>query len=167
MVTVLDVLHHPRHPGSCVKFYIRTHHRDQYFRQRTCYGPASLNFLTFKQNQRKVYHEVLIAADLSREDEDRAASLSSPWTAFPYGNSRSDTAEFVYGNDTVYFAQPSLSQFVPGGSGAGVFNQSASIDLKDASKNSLQLAGRNAPRSYTGAVLRYAPSTNHRRSWKP
>jgi len=72
----------------------------------------------------------------------------------------SDTAEFIYGNDTVYFAQPRLSQFVPGGSGAGVFNQSTWIGLKDAPKNALPLPGRNASRSNAGVVLRYAPPTN-------
>jgi len=82
------------------------------------------------------------------------------WSALAYGNSMSDTAEFIYGDDTVYFAQPSLSQFFPGGYGAGVFNQFTSIGLKEAPSNTLPLTGRNASRSNTGVVLRYAPPTN-------
>ena len=35
---------------------------------------TSLLFLISEQNQRKVYHEVLIAGDLSKEDVDRAAA---------------------------------------------------------------------------------------------
>jgi len=72
-----------------------------------------------------------------------------------YGVSNSDTAEFAYGNDTIYFAQPSLSQFVPGGSGAGTFNP-ALIGLKETPNNTPVLTGRNAPKSRTGVVVRYA-----------
>jgi len=93
-------------------------------------------------------------------DNDQAMGVISSWSSLPYGSSMSDTAEFIYGNDTIYFAQPSLSQLVPGGSGAGIFNQSGSINFKDPPSNTLPLTGRNAPRSNTGAVLRYAPPTN-------
>ena len=104
----------------------------------------------------------MVAADLSSADVGRAQiEFDQGWTAFPYGRSTSDIAEFIYGNETVYFAQPSLSQFVPGGSGAGAFNEYSSIILKDApTHNTLPLTGRGAPRSNTGAVLRYAPPTN-------
>jgi len=68
----------------------------------------------------------------------------------------SDIAELVYGNDTVYFAQPSLSQFVPGGSGAGTFSPSPSIGLKDTPNNTPASTGRNATKGNTGVVLRYA-----------
>ena len=109
----------------------------------------------FEQNQHKVYREVLVAGDLSKEDGAQAAALPEAWSAVPYGKSMSDTTEFIYGNDTVYFAQPSLSQFVPGGSGAGVFNQPATIGLRGTPNNPLPLTGRDAPTSNTGAVLRY------------
>ena len=72
----------------------------------------------------------------------------------------SDTAQFVYGNDavnTIRFAQPSLSQFVPGGSGAGDSNPPAPIGLKNPPTNTSTMAGRNTPKSDTGVVLRYAP----------
>jgi hypothetical protein len=119
---------------------------------------------TFVRNQRRAYREVLIAGDLSQDDVDRANAqlgafqdFAQTWTLLPYGRSAPDTAEFIYGNETVYFAQPSLSQFVPGGSGAGTFNtnQSASINLRDTPNNTLALTSRNAPKSDTGAVLRY------------
>jgi len=119
-------------------------------------------FLMFKQNQHKAYREVLIAGDLSTEDGVQAASLPEAWSAVPYGKSMSDTAEFVYGNDTIYFAQPNLSQFVPGGSGAGVFDQPTTIGLKGTPNNPLPLTGRNAPRSNTGAILRYVPPARWR-----
>ena len=106
----------------------------------------------------------MIAGDLSKADGNLATSLSTRWSAFAYGNSMSDTSEFIYGNDTVYFAQPSLSQFLPGGYGAGALNQSALTSLNNATSNNLPLTGRNAPRSNTGVVLRYAPP-NWRCSW--
>jgi len=65
-------------------------------------------------------------------------------------------AELVYGNDTIYFAQPSLSQFIPGGSGAGTFNPSASIGLNGTPNNTLALVDKNATKGNTGVVLRYA-----------
>ena len=75
----------------------------------------------------------------------------------PYASGAPDVAEFAYGNETVYFAQPSLSQFIPGGFGAGAVHQRASIGLKDTQGNTPPLTGRNAPKSNTGTVLRYAP----------
>lgn len=101
-----------------------------------------------------MYHEVLIAGDLSREDLYRAAAMGyisrSDTTA-------SNTAEFVHGNETVYFAQPSPPQFAPGGSGTGNFNPPANMGLKGTPNNTPVLTGRNAPKSDIGAVLRYAP----------
>jgi len=84
------------------------------------------------------------------------------WALLPYGSSPPDTTEFVYGNDTVYFVQPSLSQFTPGGSGAGTFknNQSVSIGPKGTPNDAPVLTGRNAPESNTGVVLRCALPTH-------
>jgi len=104
------------------------------------------------QNQRKVYREVLVAGDLSQEDIARTFPAR-----LQYGRSTSDTIEFVHGNDTVYFAQPSRSQFIPGGSGAGSFNPPASIGLKNTPNDTLELTGRITPMSDAGAFLRYAP----------
>jgi len=75
---------------------------------------------------------------------------------FPYGGSASNIVEIVHGNDTVYFAEPSLSQFVPGGSGAFNNKKLASVGL-DTPNNTLALSGRNAPKRDTGVVLRYLP----------
>ena len=157
MVTVLSFLRRPHHPGSHVTLPIWTHCGDRDFHKRACYRPSSsLYFLIFEQNQRKAYHEVLIAGDLSKEDQDRAYALPTKWTAFPYGGSTSDTAEFAYGNDTVYFAQPIQSQFLPGGSGVGTFNPVSSL-LDGPQNNTLGLMGRNTPKSDTGVILRYLP----------
>ena len=126
--------------------------------------PASFFYsLIVEQNQRKAYREILIAGDLSEEDVRKADSLRirnflrSDSTAF-------DTAEFDYGNDTVYFAQPTPSQFVPGGSGAGTFNGPTIMGLKGTPNNTPVLMNRGVPENNTSAVLRYAPPTRWRRN---
>ena len=113
--------------------------------------------LIFEQNQRKTYREVLIAGDLSEEDISKA--VDEEWFFRP-GRTTSDTAELVYDIDTVYLAQPSLSQFIPGGLGAGAFNfgPPALTGLKDTPNKIPASAGRNPPKGNTGVVLRYAPS---------
>ena len=163
MVPVLGILLNPRNSGFPVTFPIWTHSGHRSFHKRTCRRPASFwYFLIFDQNQREVYHEVLIAGDLSAGDVNQASNLPDTWSAFPYGRSMSYTAEFFYGNDTVYFAQPSLSQFAPGGSGVGTFNESTSTGLKDALNDTLPLTGRNAAKGKTGVLLRYAPPAHQR-----
>jgi len=149
---VPGVLCHPRHPSSLVTFPIWTYHRDRDFHPRTYRGPAPLYFLIFEQNRRTEYHEVLIAGDLSQEDVREA--IAQLMTTGSYGGGTSDTVELVYNNETVYFAQPSLSQFVPGGSGLGTFTP-APIVLR-VQPNNNPATSRNAPKSDTGAVLRYA-----------
>ena len=74
MVTVLGILRRPRLPRSPVTLPIWAHHGNQYFHKCTRYRPAIsfLDFLIFEQNQDKVYHEVLIAGDLTKEDVARA-----------------------------------------------------------------------------------------------
>ena len=153
MVPVLGILYHPRHPGFPVTFPIWSYHGDRYIRKRTCSRPTSfLDFLIFEQNQNKVYREVLIAGDLSEENASQADSLGYLLLS---GTTASDIVEFVHGNETVYFAQPSSSQFVPGGAGAGTFDPPAKMGLKNTPTP--VLAGRNAPKNTTGAVLRCVP----------
>ena len=91
----------------------------------------------------------MIAGDLSQEDVDRAETGTFPV---------SDITEFIYDENTVYFAQPTLPQFVPGGSGAGAFNanRSVPISLKDTTNSTFSLPGKNAPKNNIGVVLRYA-----------
>jgi len=111
-----------------------------------------LHFLILEQNQHKVYHEVLVAGDLSQEDLERAApDMLQP------GRSMSNTAEFGYGDDIVYFAQPSRSQFIPGGSGLGTFDPPGPLGLKDTPIDTPELTGRTPLEGRTGAVLQYAP----------
>jgi len=154
MVPILRILRRPRRPGSPVTLPIRTDHRDQDFRRCTYHKLASkFSPLIPEQNQRNAYREVLIAGDLSEEDVSQAEADGIFSTTDP------DTTKFVYGNDTVntvYFAQPSLSQFVPGGSGAGAFNPPPPMGLKDSPNNTFLLGGRNTPTDDTGVVLRYA-----------
>jgi len=154
MVPILRILRRPRHPGSPVTLPIRTDHRDQDFRRRTYHKLGSkFSLLILEQNQHNAYREVLIAGDLSEEDVSQAEALGIFSTTDP------DTTKFVYGNDTVntvYFAQPSLSQFVPGGSGAGAFNPPPPMGLKDSPNSTFLLGGRNTPKDDAGVVLRYA-----------
>ena len=72
MVPFLRIFCHPRNPGSYATLPIRTCCGDKSFRPCACHIPTSLHFLIFEQNQRKVYQEILIAGDLSKEDVDRA-----------------------------------------------------------------------------------------------
>ena len=113
------------------------------------------HFLILEQNQHNVYREVLIAGDLSQEDLDRAVP-----GMLQCGRNMSNTAGFNYGSDTVYFAQPSLSQFIPGGSGLGTFVPSGPLGLKNTPNNTSELTGRTPVESRTGAVLQYAPPTH-------
>ena len=115
---------------------------------------SSLHFLIFEQNRRTTYHEVLITGDLSQEDVQWAMPAGSP-----YRRGTPEIAEFVHNNHTVYFAQPSLSQFVLGGS---PFNQPAAIGRKDPTNDTLVLMDRNTLRSDTGTVIRYASPTRWR-----
>jgi len=155
VVPILGILRRPHHPGSPVTLPIRTHHGDQNICQRTCHRPAPLLFsLIFGQNQHNVYSEVLIAGDLTKED---ILQMRDNGGFFLSNAPASDTGEFAYDGDTVYFAQPSLSQFVPGGSGPGAFDQSIFIyDLNHTPNNTLAFTGRNATNRNTGVVLRYA-----------
>ena len=88
-------------------------------------------------------------------------SLGVSFGWLSYGSSMPDTAELIYNNETVYFAQPSLSQLVPGGSGPGAL-QPTLPGPNDTPNDPLALVGRNAPKRDIGTVLRYtAPA--HRR----
>ena len=71
--------------------------------------------------------------------------------------SASGAAEFVHDINTVHFAQPRLSQFVPEGSETGTFvntNQSAPISLENTPNNNPALTGGNTLKSATGTVYR-------------
>ena len=161
MVPILRTLRHPRHRGSPVTIHIRTHHSDQHICRCTCHRPTSLsNFLSFEQNQHKIYREVSIVGDLTQGDVNQAVAEGGPLLLDDI--SAFDTAEFVYGNDTIYFAQPSPSQFVPGGSGAGTFNPPPRMGLKGPPNNVPMLTGKDAPKRGNGAVLRYAPPADRR-----
>jgi len=96
----------------------------------------------------------LITGDLSEDDVNQVEANGIFLATDP------DTTEFVYGDDTVntiHFAQPSLSQFVPGGSGAGAFNPSPPMGVKSTPNDTSAPMGKNTPKNDTGAVLRYAP----------
>ena len=162
VVPFLSILCPSRHPGSPITFPIRTYHGDRNLRKRKCIRSISSHFLILEQNQRKVYREVLVPGDLSEEDINGA--LAQPLPFQRYGGNTFGTAAFVYGNDTVHFAQPGPSQLTPGGSGAGAFNESMSTDT---TSNAFALTGRNAPKGLTGRILRYAPLLAGNIAWCP
>jgi len=160
MVPVPGVLRHPRHPESPVTFPIWTYHGDRNFCRRTCRGPTSfLHFLILEQSRRRTYHEVLVTGDLSEEE----LQWMTP-AKFLYRGGTPDIAELVYNNDTVYFAQPSPSQFVLGGS---AFNRPAPTGPKVPPNDTLVLMDRDAPKSDISAVIRYAPPVRWRCSLTP
>ena len=96
---------------------------------------------------------------------NRIQDFVQTWTLLPYGRSPPDAVEFVYNNESVYLAQPILSQFTPGGSGLGTFdaNQTTSISLTNTPNNTLALlANGNSPdNGGIGEVLRYASPVTH------
>ena len=165
VVPIHRILRRPHHPASHTAFPIRTRCVDRNFRGCTCHRPSSLYQLILGQSQHDVYREVLVAGDLSVEDIIQANSSNTS-----FSESVPDTTELVYDGDTVYFAQPSLSQFVPGGSGAGNFNPPKSIGQKDPANNSFpppdpaSMIRKGAKGA--DAILRYAPPA-HRRCTSP
>ena len=169
VVSVPRVLCHPRHPGSCVTFPIRTYHGYQNLCDRTCHTPVCLMcfpaFPNFEQSQSKVYREVLITGDLTQEDSKWAATrlwaFQFGWLS--YGSSTSETAELLYENETVYFAQPRLSQLIPGGFGPGAL-QPTLIGLGGTPNNSAALTGSNTPKRDVGVVLRCVLHARWRRN---
>ena len=96
---------------------------------------------------------------------NRIQDFVQTWTLLPYGRSPPDAVEFAYNNESVYLAQPILSQFTPGGSGLGTFdaNQTTSIGLTNTPNNTLALlANGNSPdNGGIGEVLRYASPVTH------
>jgi len=94
---------------------------------------------------------------LSPTRSNRTQTFAQTWTLLPYGTSPPDHVEFAYGNDTVYFPQPSLSQFGPGGSGLGVFDANRTASLKDGESDTklALLRNRNTPKDGVGVGLRY------------
>lgn len=77
------------------------------------------------------------------------------WPVLPYSTTPPDYVELAYGNDTVYFTKPSLSQFTPGGSGLGAFDFANLTSSPKAVRNDIKLALSPTKDSSNGAVLRY------------
>ncbi|KAF7331706.1 hypothetical protein MKEN_00050400 [Mycena kentingensis (nom. inval.)] len=109
------------------------------------------------------YYEVAVAADLSEDDLSRAAALDGTfndfrytWTLSPFsshGNLPSPVM-LQWEEDTVYFAETTLSQLLPGGTGFGTFDSDTTaattqLDIKQATENS---GNRDVS---AGMVLRY------------
>ena len=179
MVSINSILHCPSRPSSLPPFPIWPYHDDRNLHSSATRGPpSSLCFLTFEQNQRTTYREVLITGDLSPDDISRATERTSAlkvswptwikdarsnhtqdyarlWTLLPYGRNPPDTsAELALENDTVYFAPPSSSQLAPGGQGFGTFDTNqTSISQKGNPNDTLALLING--RSSAGSILRF------------
>ncbi|KAJ3509093.1 hypothetical protein NLJ89_g5402 [Agrocybe chaxingu] len=92
-------------------------------------------------HQYQKYYEIAIKGDLSEADIERASNLQAvfenyalTWTLAPFSvhGGLPPVVTFQYGNDTVYFSEVILSQFLPNGSGFGTFETDTtlpSIDL--------------------------------------
>ncbi|KAK0237132.1 hypothetical protein EDD85DRAFT_770802 [Armillaria nabsnona] len=89
-----------------------------------------VNISTFVSHQHTEYKEVTVKGDLSENDISNIAALTPAfkdytltWTLFPFAAHRSlpTAISYPWNNDTVYFSEASLSQFLPDGSGFGIF----------------------------------------------
>ncbi|KAF7313376.1 hypothetical protein HMN09_00493300 [Mycena chlorophos] len=110
------------------------------------------------------YQEIAIAGDLSDADLAKAAVLNSEafdsnfaitWTLSPFSahSSLPNAVSFIWENDTVYFAETTLSQLLPGGTGFGTFD--ANTTTASIQQNSTQLVATSGDTVQPGWTLRY------------
>ncbi|KAK0231351.1 hypothetical protein IW262DRAFT_1262876 [Armillaria fumosa] len=122
-----------------------------------------VNIMTSVSHQRIEYQEVTVKGDLSESDISNAAALASAfndfaltWTLSPFSAHGSLPAAISYpwNNDTVYFSEASLSQFLPDGSGFGTFTENTTTPTRSTDTASVPndfSSGAIQP----GSLLRY------------
>ncbi|PBK73185.1 hypothetical protein ARMSODRAFT_881019 [Armillaria solidipes] len=98
-----------------------------------------VNIATSVSHQRIEYQEVTVKGDLSESDISNAAALapafndfSLTWTLSPFSahGSLPPAISYPWNNDTVYFSEASLSQFLPDGSGFGTFTENTTTPTR-------------------------------------
>ncbi|KDQ65143.1 hypothetical protein JAAARDRAFT_168055 [Jaapia argillacea MUCL 33604] len=120
-----------------------------------------VNITTRIEHQTTQYREVSVVGDLSDQDVAKASSqmlafadFVRTWTLAPFasGTEQARPVTFQYGNDTVYFAEPLLSQLMPGGHGLGTFDLNGTqTGMTDSDLMAEQNQGAQQP----GVLLRY------------
>ncbi|KAK0191490.1 hypothetical protein F5146DRAFT_1048998 [Armillaria mellea] len=122
-----------------------------------------VNITTSVSHQRIEYQEVTVKGDLSESDISNAVALapafndfSLTWTLSPFSahGSLPAAVSYPWNNDTVYFSEASLSQFLPGGSGFGTFTENTTTPTR--STNTASVATDSSTGAIQpGSLLRY------------
>ncbi|SJL11073.1 uncharacterized protein ARMOST_14474 [Armillaria ostoyae] len=123
-----------------------------------------VNISTFVSHQHTEYREVTVKGDLSESDISTTAALTSAfndytltWTLSPFDAHRSlpTAISYQWNNDTVYFSEASLSQFLPDGSGFGTLTEDATTPTQGTDSASLATDSFNTNAVDPGSFLRY------------
>ncbi|KAK0189510.1 hypothetical protein F5146DRAFT_628992 [Armillaria mellea] len=119
-----------------------------------------VNISTSVSHQHTEYQEVAVKGDLSDSDISTTAALASAfndytltWTLSPFAAHRSlpTAISYPWNNDTVYFSETSLSQFLPDGSGFGTLAENATAPTRGTDSESASSTNAVKP----GSFLRY------------
>jgi len=138
-------------------------------------------YFLFLQHQHQQYHEVIVSGDLSEDDLERAnttqhagfdvnlpifssfvitiilqQNLALTWTLAPF-SSHGELPPVVFLNwkdESVFFSEIVPSQLVPGGSGFGTFNLTATAPSLNINSQDLVIT-KPTVEVETGSVLRW------------
>ena len=143
---------------------------------------SNFHFL-FLQHQHWNYKEVAVSGDLSDDDLNRANATQDPfnviriflfhcshiiilqqnflltWTLAPFSSHGElpNVLSLDWNNDSVFFSEVILSQLIPGGSGFGTFDLTATAPSLDISSQDLIAAAPTKVGVQTGSILRWVP----------
>ncbi|KAK0494193.1 hypothetical protein EDD18DRAFT_1464335 [Armillaria luteobubalina] len=115
-------------------------------------------------SQHTEYQEVTVKGDLSESDISTTAALASAFndytltrTLSPFAAHRSlpTAISYSWNNDTVYFSETSLSQFLPNGSGFGTLTENMTTPTQDTDSASLATDSFGTNTVQPGSFLRY------------
>ncbi|KAK0436703.1 hypothetical protein EV421DRAFT_1979647 [Armillaria borealis] len=122
------------------------------------------NISTSVSHQHTEYREVTVKGDLSESDISTTAALTSAfndytltWTLSPFDAHRSlpTAISYPWNNDTVYFSEASLSQFLPNGSGFGTLTENMTTPTRGTDSASLATDSFSTNAVDSGSFLRY------------
>ncbi|KAK0467718.1 uncharacterized protein EV420DRAFT_1742822 [Desarmillaria tabescens] len=140
-----------------------------------------VNISTSVSHQHTEYQEVTVKGDLSESDISNTAALARvfnvnssfklyfpslnlilqdftlTWTLSPFAAHRSlpTAISYPWNNDTAYFSEASLSQFLPGGSGFGTFTENTTTPTWSTDFSSVATDSFNTNAVEPGSLLRY------------
>ncbi|KAK0216216.1 hypothetical protein IW262DRAFT_1276633 [Armillaria fumosa] len=123
-----------------------------------------VNISTSVSHQHTEYQEVTVKGDLSESDISTTAALASAfndytltWTLSPFAAHRlpPTAISYLWNNDTVYFSEASLSQFLPNGSGFGTLTENMTTPTQDTDSANLPTGSFSTNAVEPGSFLRY------------